>query len=84
MSWTVTVDKEVLRRLKRIPEPDRGRLVAAIAALKNGPETGDVRPLTGRSEYRLRVGKWRVLMEVDTGHLEIFVAALGSRGDVYK
>ena len=47
MNWTVVTDRDVLRRLVRIPEPERGRLVEAIEALEGGPEAGDVRRLAG-------------------------------------
>lgn len=57
MNWTVVTDRDVLRRLARIPESERGRLVEAIEALEGGPEVGDVRRLAGRSGYRLRVGR---------------------------
>lgn len=44
---------------------------------------GDIKPLSGRKgEYRLRVGKYRILfflMEED-----IYVFKIDTRGDVYK
>ncbi len=84
MSWEVTVDKAVLRRLARIPEPDRGHLAAAIIDLRSDPEAKDILPLTGRSGYRMRVGRWRVLLDIDFKSEKIFVYDLGPRGDVYK
>jgi len=36
VSWTVKVDKAVVRRLQRIPEPERGRLAEAIFSLEKG------------------------------------------------
>ena len=84
VSWTVVTDKDASRHLTRIPEPDRGRLFAAIEALENGPEACDVRRLVGRSGYRLRVGKWRVLLDIYEESRTIHVTRIGSRGDVYK
>lgn len=84
MSWTVTVDKAVLRRLKRIPEPDRNRLFEAILSLETGTEGQDIRRLVGRDGYRLRVGNWRILLDVDAQKKRISVYDIGSRGDIYK
>ncbi len=84
MSWEVTVDKAVLRRLSRIPEPERGRLASAIADLRSDPESKDIRPLSGQSGYRMRVGRWRVLMDIDFESERVSVYDLGPRGDVYK
>ena len=72
------------KQLARIPNPDKGRILAAIAALEEGIEGRDVRPLSGRTDYRLRVGKWRVLMDVDDENLAIYINRVGSRGDIYK
>ena len=83
MQWQVTVQPSVEKQLARIPNPDRGRILRAIEALSDDL-TGDVRPLVGRGGYRLRVGKWRLLMSIDEELRKVSVEALGPRGDVYK
>ncbi len=83
MQWQVTVQPSVEKQLARIPNPDRGRILRAIEALSDDL-TGDVRPLVGRGGYRLRVGKWRLLMSIDEELRQVSVEALGPRGDVYK
>ena len=80
----VRVNKAIVRRLRRIPEPDKGRLIQAILDLENGPEGADIRPLVGREGYRLRVGGWRMLLDMDIQEQTISLYSLGSRGDVYK
>ncbi|WP_298779883.1 hypothetical protein [uncultured Fretibacterium sp.] len=79
----MTVQPSVEKQLARIPNPDRGRILRAIEALSDDL-TGDVRPLVGRGGYRLRVGKWRLLMSIDEELRQVSVEALGPRGDVYK
>ena len=82
--WTVNVDKFVDKRLKKIPEPEKSRIQQALDVLEVAPETLDVKPLVGRSGYRLKVGGWRLLLDIDFEERIIFVYMLGSRGDVYK
>ncbi len=82
--WTVNVDKFVDKRLKRIPEPEKSRIQQVIDDLEVKPETLDIRPLVGRSGYRLKVGGWRLLLDIDYEERIIFVYMLASRGDVYK
>ena len=83
MQWQVTVQPSVEKQLAQIPNPGRGRILRAIEALSDDL-TGDVRPLVGRGGYRLRVGKWRLLMSIDEELRQLSVEALGPRGDVYK
>jgi len=40
--------------------------------------------LTGSSEYRLRVGDYRVIYEFDATQNEIYVLAVGNRDKIYK
>jgi mRNA interferase RelE/StbE len=40
--------------------------------------------LTGRDGYRLRVGDWRVLFEINDGKLVIVVLAVKPRGEAYE
>ena len=82
--WTVITGKPVQRKLARIPNPDRGRLTQAIKDLETKHEQMDIKPLTGRDEYRLRVGDWRFIMRIDEVKGEIFIRSLASRGDVYR
>ena len=82
-SWAVFLSPEVKKRLEKIPNPDRRRILTALDALSNGP-SGDIKPLKGRSEWKLRIGGWRILLEVEEPGRKIRVASIGSRGDVYK
>lgn len=51
-----------VKTVKRLPRPDRERLLDAISVLP----AGDVRPLKGLpGEWRLRVGDWRVRFRRD-------------------
>lgn len=40
--------------------------------------------LTGRSEYRMRVGDYRVLYEFDTAGGRLFLHYVGHRREIYK
>lgn len=54
MMWTVTVMPTAEKQLARIPNPDKGRILAAIVALEDGIEGRDVRPLEGGRAGPLR------------------------------
>lgn len=82
--WKVALNKLVQRKLERIPNSDKERIKQAIRDLEEKPETLDIKPLVGRDAYRLRVGSWRLLMDVYEDEKIFSVYMLASRGDVYK
>ena len=76
--------KPAQRYLERMQPDDQMRIVNALDALINDPTALDIKPLKGRTESRLRVGKYRVLFTEDRENQLYIVTAIGSRGDIYK
>lgn len=62
--WRLVVPRNVVRSLDKLPAHDRARLTAAMHGLGENPFGGDFKKLFG-SEYRLRVGSYRIVYEVD-------------------
>jgi mRNA interferase RelE/StbE len=44
----------------------------------------DIKKLTGRDGYRLRMGGWRALYRMENDQLIIEVVKIGPRGDIYR
>jgi mRNA interferase RelE/StbE len=44
----------------------------------------NARKLEDRPGYRLRVGDWRVIYEIDQGQITIIVIKIALRGEVYR
>lgn len=44
----------------------------------------NVTKLQNRIGYRLRVGNWRVIYDVQEGEIIVLVLKIGSRGDIYR
>ncbi|RLB16037.1 MAG: hypothetical protein DRG35_03375 [Deltaproteobacteria bacterium] len=60
---------KALRQLKKIADQgQREKIFAAVDELRSFPDCRNVKKLKGRDQYRLRVGKWRVIF---TKSLEI-------------
>ncbi len=82
--WKVIAGKAVRRKLEQIPNPDKGRIIQAIDKLKDNMDLLDIKPMVNRDDYRLRVGKWRLIFELREEEEIIFIRALDSRGGIYK
>jgi len=53
-----------LRQLKRIDKNDQKTIVMAVRELKQWPNCKNVKSLKNRKGYRLRVGRYRVIFDV--------------------
>lgn len=81
--WRINVKPKAEKQLARMPRNERERIINALLRLRSGFAC-DVKALNGRPEWRLRVGKWRVLLDVDESARTVAVLTVGSRGDIYK
>jgi len=85
--YRVIVPKNVARYLKKLPTGDTARLFDAIESLASDPRPPGCVKLKTRDlgEYRVRVGPYRILYDVDDDELVIAIIAVKRRAeDTYK
>ena len=72
MKYAIEFKPRALKDLKALPAGESRRIVARIEALRDGL-AGDVKKLTNFTpEYRLRLGNYRVLFEVEGGAVVVY------------
>ncbi len=73
------------RKLATVPINWQRRIVAKIRDLAANPyaSNNNVTKLQGRDGYRLRVGDWRIIYDLDAERLIVMVLEMGSRGGIY-
>jgi len=82
--WRVEFTPSARKDLRRLDRPVQQRIVDALDRLAAGERlSGDIRRLAGSTEYRLRVGDWRVRFELDGDRLLITVIRVLPRGRAY-
>jgi mRNA interferase RelE/StbE len=82
--YTVGIQQRARRALARLAEPDYSRILDAIRALGITPRPVGCRKLTDRDGWRIRVGDYRVVYEVDDARRTVTVLDIGHRRDVYR
>ncbi len=88
MTWQIEVKPAAEKYYLRLDRKTRARVKEALRDLENADDFSlhpKVRALTGRlqGDYRLRVGKWRILFSTDKENRMIYVFAILPRGDAY-
>ncbi len=76
--------RQAERYLRKMQTNDKIRIFNALDSLISDASSLDIKSLKGRSEFRLRVGKYRILFREDQENQVYVITSIGSRGDVYK
>jgi mRNA interferase RelE/StbE len=83
--YTVVTTKSFNKAIARLPANWQKRIVAKIREVAANPyaPNNNLTKLQGRDGYRLRVGDWRVIYELDDDRLVMLVLEMGARGGIY-
>jgi mRNA interferase RelE/StbE len=76
-----------VRKFLRSLQPKRSQQIRAkVAQLAQDPyaPNNNVKAMKGRDYFRLRVGDYRVVYELDDNRLILRVIEMGGRGDIYS
>jgi mRNA-degrading endonuclease RelE of RelBE toxin-antitoxin system len=67
----IEITKKAHRQLGKLPAAESDAIDDAIDALASWPNCRNVKKLTDRAGYRLRVGAYRVFFQVEDGKVVI-------------
>jgi mRNA interferase RelE/StbE len=83
--YEILIEKRAEKGLDRIPSGVVARIVAKIRELKENPRPAGCRKIEGEEKaYRIRIGDYRVVYEVDDEKKQIVILAAGHRKDIYR
>ncbi len=84
MTYTVTILRRAQKELSALPQDVYVRMRESIWKLADEPRPSGSRKLAGRSGWRIRMGAYRVVYEIDDAEHVITVMHIGHRRDVYR
>ena len=81
--YRVIFTKSVKKDFRKIPKLEVSKILNEIAYLAKKPRSSKTKKLKGEKLYRLRVGNYRVIYDIQDNLMLIFVVKLGHRSDIY-
>ena len=82
MTYDIIFSDKAFRQLKKMEKNIQKRIIAVLERIRIRPEV-HVTKLTGDSGYKIRVGDYRVIMDIDNKKLHILVLKVGHKKKVY-
>jgi len=84
MNYSVLILRRAQKELTRLPVEAYERAKTAIQNLGSDASPPGCRKLTGREGWRIRVGDYRIIYEIDAEQRCVTVLHIGHRRDVYR
>ena len=82
--YSLRFRKSVAKDLRAIPKKDLVRILTHIDSLALDPRPAGCEKLSGLDRYRLRVGVYRLLYEIEDDVLTVLVVKVAHRRDAYR
>ena len=83
MNYEIFILRRAQRALADLPSRDYDRVKSSIFALGDNPRPHGCLKLTGRPGWRVRIGDYRVIYEIDDRTRTVTVLNLGNRREIY-
>ena len=84
MKYKIFILRRAQKELAALPAEAFERAKETILNLGEEPRPPGCRKLTGRDGWRIRVGEYRVIYEIDDAQRTVAVLHVGHRRDVYR
>lgn len=84
MGYSVTVQRRAQKQIARLPATAQNRIESSLRALAEDPRPPGCRKLRGEEGWRLRVGNYRIIYEIDDEERLITILQVRHRRDIYR
>jgi len=81
--YRIEIHPAAMRSLRKLDPQIQPRIQGAIALLAEEPRPPNAKKLGGRDAYRVRVGNYRIIYQIQDQILLITVVTLGHRRNIY-
>ncbi|HEY9207277.1 MAG TPA: type II toxin-antitoxin system RelE/ParE family toxin [Candidatus Methanoperedens sp.] len=82
MTYEIIFSDKAFNQLKKMEKNVQERIITVLERIRVRPEAY-VTKLVGDSGYKLRVGDYRIIMDIDNKILKILILKIGHRKNIY-
>lgn len=84
VSYKIVLGARAEKEPRKLARPIRLRVANAIDALGRNPRPSAARKMVGSGGYRLRVGDYRVIYEIEDNIVAVYIIKIGHRREIYR
>lgn len=84
MPYKVTLTRSATKELDKLPNKSHSNVIDHLRQLERNPRLAGAEKLTSIDAYKLRVGNYRVIYQIDDREKHVRVTMVEDRKQVYK
>lgn len=84
MTYIIIIPKSVIKQFDLLPVKVADEILDKIGYLKHNPRPINARKMKASKGFRLRVGNYRVIYDIDDDGKRIVLRRVGHRSNIYK
>ena len=84
MNYQVNILRQGQKALENLPQEDYERVRDSILKLAQEPRPSGCLKLSGRDGWRIRIGNYRVIYEINNRDKIVTILSIGHRRDIYR
>jgi Cytotoxic translational repressor of toxin-antitoxin stability system len=84
MSYSVLILPSALKSLNKLPEPVKKLIDKKINSLSENPRPHGCKKLIADDAWRVRIGDYRVIYEINDQKITVIIVKIGNRKEVYR
>ncbi len=81
--YELSYSKKILNQLKKLEFANKNRILKSLERIRIRPYAY-IKRIVGTKFFRLRVGDYRIILDIKNDKLIIFVIEMGPRKNIYK
>ena len=82
--YTVVVTEKIRKFILKLPSAIAVKIENSLLELEEDPRPAGCKKLKVRKGYRIRVGDYRIIYEIEDNTLKVIVIDLAYRKDIYE
>ncbi len=85
MSYQVLIPEPVQKQIELLPQKIQNRIIEKLLELKENPNPRGSKKMSGsQNEYRIRIGDYRLIYEINYSEFRIVTLLCKHRKDIYR
>ncbi len=84
MAYEIIIKPTAQKDLDKLPDKEVVKIVRRLTQLHENPRPVGIQKLTDQEGYRIRIGDYRVLFEIEDEEKKVFIYRIKHRKEAYR